>query len=481
MTLVLALLKLSAVLAITLAVATLGRRRSAAWRHWILASGTGCALLLPALTLVVPAWPVIASPAPAPSGVQTTATIVGVETPDRSEGTSSRPSSPAFQGAANVLAGVWLAGAAAGMCSLFAGVWRLSRVASGARLVEGQWAGHVCVISSMLGLQRTVRFRETTEPALLVTWGARRAEVLLPAGAASWHAPRIRVVVAHELAHVRRGDWAIQLLGELLRVVYWFHPLAWLVCGQLRHESERACDDVVLGLGIARTVYAAQLVELARSFSVRRSAPLPALAIAHPSTLQRRIRAMLNLQLDRRPLSLVSRLCGTLVILLAAAPIAAIGGQAGATVSGTVTDPAGRPIPGVHLTLANPSQDFKVLATTDASGTFEVPVIAGTYQLEARHPGFAMQTQRVTLAAGDHVDQSVVLSIGSLRETITVTGGPASDAPAPSPSPRRAQRPIQQCTPSSAGGQLVPPLKILDVRPVYPAGGTLAATLTVPL
>ena len=190
---------------------------------------------------------------------------------------------------------------------------------------------------------------------------------------------------------------------------------------------------------------------------------------------------MLNLQLDRRPLSLVSRLCGTLVILLAAAPIAAIGGQAGATVSGTVTDPAGRPIPGVHLTLANPSQDFKVLATTDASGMFEVPVIAGTYQLEARHPGFAMQTQRVTLAAGDHVDQSVVLSIGSLRETITVTGGPASDAPAPSPSPRRAQRPIQQCTPSSAGGQLVPPLKILDVRPVYPAGGTLAATLTVPL
>ena len=396
-----------------------------------------------------------------PSGVQTTATIV-VETPHPSEGASTRPGAPVSRRPANVLVGVWLAGVAVGLCSLFAGVWRLSRVASGARLVEGRWGGHVCAIASLLGLKRTVQFRETTQPALLVTWGARRAEVLLPAGAASWTAQRIRVVVAHELAHVRRGDWPIQLLGELLRVVYWFHPLAWLACGQLRQESERACDDVVLGLGIARTEYAAQLVALARTFNARRSAPRLALAVAHPSTLQRRIRAMLNLQLDRRPLSLVSRLCGTLIILLAAAPIAAIGGQAGATVSGTVTDPTGRAIPGVNLTLANPSLDFKVQATTNAAGAFEVPVIAGTYQLEARHPGFAMQSQRVTLGAGQHADQSMVLKIGSLQETVTVAGGPATDAP----SPRQAQRPIQQCTPSSAGGQIVPPMKILDVRPI---------------
>ena len=196
---------------------------------------------------------------------------------------------------------------------------------------------------------------------------------------------------------------------------------------------------------------------------------------------------MLNLQLDRRPLSLVSRLCGTLIILLAAAPIAAIGGQAGATVSGTVTDATGRAIPGVNLTLANPSLDFKVQATTNASGAFEVPVIAGTYQLEARHPGFAMQSQRVTLAAGARVDQSLILQIGSLQETVTVAGGPATDGSSrqtdgtSAPSPRRAQRPIQQCTPSPAGGQIVPPMKILDVRPVYPAGATIGTTRTVPL
>lgn len=71
-------LKVSAVLAVALAAAALGARRSAAWRHWVLASGTVGALLLPALALVVPVWPVIGAPAPASLEPPATATIVSI-------------------------------------------------------------------------------------------------------------------------------------------------------------------------------------------------------------------------------------------------------------------------------------------------------------------------------------------------------------------------------------------------------------------
>jgi beta-lactamase regulating signal transducer with metallopeptidase domain len=476
-TLALVLLKVSAVLALALSAAALGGRRSAAWRHWVLATGIVCALLLPALALVVPAWRVITPPAPASVSVETSETIVGADAPRAQQGPAARVSPWPSWPAATVLAVLWLLGAAVGLSSLLVGARRLSRIAATAREIDGEWAGQARTISSALGLQLPVRFRETTQPALLVTWGARRAEVLLPAGAATWPAERIRIVVAHELAHVRRGDWPIQLLAEVLRVVYWFHPLAWLACRRLRQESERASDDIVLGLGIARTVYASQLVDLARTFIGRTPAPAPALAIAQPSTLQRRIRAMLNVQLDRRPLSPVSRLGGALLMLLATAPIAAIGGQAAGTVSGTVTDPTGRGIPGVSLTLVNGSLDLKVQAKTDAAGAFEVPVIAGTYQLEARHPGFAVQSQPVTLAAGEQVQRALVLQIGSLRETINVVGGGpvASSAPAAP----RARPAAKECTASAAGGRIGPPMKIRDVRPIYPSGSTAAATVAL--
>lgn len=474
MTLV-AILKVSAVLALALSAAALGRRRSAAWRHWILASGTACALLLPALTVIVPAWRVIGAAAPASPSVHTTENLVVHGAPDTVPEAAARVGSPALWPPDRVLVGLWLLGIAAGLSSLVAGVWRLSRVAAGARVVEGEWAAHARAISSALGLRTRVTFRETTQPGLLVTWGSRRPEVLLPTGAAAWPAQRIRIVVAHELAHVRRGDWSIQLLGELLRIVYWFNPLAWLACRHLRQEGERASDDVVLGLGIARTDYASQLVDLARTFIGRRFAAVPALGIAHTSSLQRRIRAMLNVQLDRRPLSPVSRLLGALIMLLAAVPIAAVG-QAGATASGIVTDPTGRAIPNVNLTLASTTLDLKVQAKTDETGAFEVPVIAGTYRIEARHPGFATQSQAITLAAGERVQRTMVLQIGSLRETINVADGGQSVEVT---SAQRRARPASECTPSAAGGQIVPPMKVLDVRPIYPSGATASPTVAL--
>ncbi len=462
MTLFTLLLRVTAVLVLTLLAATLARRRAAALRHWILAAGIGCALAVPGLALILPSWRVIAAPVPQSFTPEVSEAFL---LPDRTA-PAADPAQPRSELAAtDVLVRVWFAGTALCLCSLLAGLGRLSRMTRRARVVEGEWARQAADVSQALGLRAPVVFRATTQPGVLVTWRARRPVVLLPEGAQSWTTHRIRIVAAHELAHVRRGDWPVQLAGELLRVLYWFHPLAWFACRQLREESEYACDDVVLAMGIARTEYATQLVELARAFRRPTSGWLPASAIARSSTLQRRIRAMLTVHLDRRPLSLFTRLCGVGLMLLATAPIAAIGRQSSATVSGTVTDPSGRPVAGVAVTLANASANLAVEIKTNQDGTFSVPVVAGAYQLQARFPGFAAQGEQLTVADGAHVQRSLVLRLGSIRESVTVAGGAATE----SKPPRRVQPSPRECTPSPAGGRIVPPLKITDVHPIYPA------------
>ena len=107
-------------------------------------------------------------------------------------------------------------------------------------------------------------------------------------------------VLSHELAHIRRHDWLVQMGAEALRAVLWFNPLAWIVCHRLRRESEQACDDEVLSVGVVGRDYATHLLALARQCRRPLATWAAALSMAHPSTLERRIVAMLNPRLDRR-------------------------------------------------------------------------------------------------------------------------------------------------------------------------------------
>jgi TonB family protein len=85
--------------------------------------------------------------------------------------------------------------------------------------------------------------------------------------------------------------------------------------------------------------------------------------------------------------------------------------------------------------------------------------------LAVRYPGFSGSRQRIPLSGGG-TTISLKVRVGTLQETISVTGGgPGSD------SPRHVETAVapnqRSCTPSTAGGQLTPPMKIRDVRPRY--------------
>jgi beta-lactamase regulating signal transducer with metallopeptidase domain len=80
-----------------------------------------------------------------------------------------------------------------------------------------------------------------------LTCGLWRPAILLPDEACEWNEADLRRALVHELEHVRRGDWAIQLAARATCILlYWFHPLVWVAFRRLSLEAERAADDAVV-------------------------------------------------------------------------------------------------------------------------------------------------------------------------------------------------------------------------------------------
>jgi beta-lactamase regulating signal transducer with metallopeptidase domain len=471
-------MKMTAVLLLALGAIALLRHRSAALRHWVLATAIACAALMPMLEIVVPAWPLPLGapgelrprPAVAVAAARGDPTASAQPLVDQIEVSTAVP-----RPLTNVLAldarrwlqPIWLAGAFLSLLVLLTGLGRLTWLAARSRrIVDGRWSELTRAIAAEYGMPRPFVLLQSDHPSLLVTWGLALPKIILPAAASEWSDERARVVLSHELAHIRRGDWMVQLAAELMRSVYWFNPLLWIVCRRLRLESEHACDDEVMNLGVEGADYATHLLALARALNQNRHTWYPAPAMARQSSLERRVRAMLNRRLNRQPLTGTTRAAIVALLLAVTAAIAAAQNMF-QTISGTVVDPTGKPVPGVTLVLTNPQRDGKHEVKTNDAGAFEfVGLRSGNYTLEARAAGFMLLKDTVTLA-GKSVDRRLALRLGQLEETLTIAVN--SDASA-EPVIREGPAPdLSGCVASSTGGRIIQPRKIRHVSPAYPA------------
>jgi beta-lactamase regulating signal transducer with metallopeptidase domain len=542
--LLLAAIKMSIVLLLALALSALLRRRSAALRHWVLALGISLAALTPLAGSLLPTWQLAVLRAPAPASSSTAA---GQVMQLSSAGVDATPATAGMDTASSTTPPLpmlamfaWALGALISVASLAAGGLRLRALARRARPVRRDaWLLLARDVSIDYRIAGPVTLLQSAHPHLLVTWGLRRPKVLLPAAARFWSDDRIEIVLRHELAHIKRSDWAIQLGAVLVRAMCWFNPLAWIAYRQLRQESERACDDMVLRHGVDGAEYAGHLVAIARAVCRSRRTFVPAPAIAHSSTLEKRIRAMLNPRCDRtlptrasRALTTASLLATTVIVaaaaLSAAAPEATpptiatpvatppdrdrpptttvldvvmsraaavppaveAAAQSGrGSLSGTLIDQLGGLLPGVDMTLTSEVSGGAYVTTTDSRGGFEFrDVRPGAYTLQAVLPGFKNLRVPVTVAADAAHTRSLVMSVGTLQETITVTG--VRGAPSTEPPTARAaretidwsarNRPVladvmaeiarnSSFKAGTVGGQIKAPTKTRHVNPIYPA------------
>ena len=460
------LVQASVALAAALAGALAFHRRSAALRHCILASGVAVAVVAVALARVTPSWEIVV---PAAESLPLGPTSPAIVPPDtltvRADGDAGRI--PVVAAGPKVswsrwLTMAWLAGAVLVAARLLAGLAALRRVSARAgRVRDRRLLDALADVTAELQITRpvTLLFDETA----VGTWGVRRPCIVLPPDAEAWTDDRLRAVLSHELAHVRRFDWPVQLAADVVRAALWFNPLAWIVARRLRDESERACDDVVLATGLAEQDYATHLFDIARA--ARGRALGAAMPMARPSTLEGRIAAMLNPTLDRRVPSRVFRVAAAVLLLLIAsvAAVRVTAQQASpSALQGVVYDSTGGVLPAVEMALVN-EQGVKWTATTDGAGRYEfAPVGAGKYMLETSLPGLRPFRQEIVLERERDWKKTITLQVGDLQETIQVTAR-RPRTPAPSPSPSATAGPVR------VGGNIKQPAKVFHVNPTYPA------------
>lgn len=276
---IVAMIKSAIVLAIAACVASVMKRQSAAVRHAVWTAGLAGAMAIPLCTLTLPSWE-ISLVEPATAFLQRSLGFLG----------NTR----------QIAVTVWIAGAAAGLLLLLYSAARLAWVAIGAHPVEdARWSAIGEEVRSRLGIRRPVRLLQNRSVPFLGTWGILVPRVLLPRDAEDWPDDRVRMVLAHELAHIQRHDWVVQVLADAARAIYWFNPIFWLASSRLRRESEYACDDAVVRLGSTGTRYAEELLAMTRALRTERRLQSPILAMAQPSHLEQRLVALLNPSLNR--------------------------------------------------------------------------------------------------------------------------------------------------------------------------------------
>jgi TonB family protein len=459
-------LKLTLLLAAAWLITRAIHAQSADLRHRIWTAALAGSLVLPILGAALPGW---RSATVTRAFAQVAAPIARAPLP---------PSLPpmvvnataATLAPARLVFYIYLAGCAFMLARLLRGLVALTWIARRSTPIrDARWLTAVQAASRRLEIRRPIRLLESAKPQTMpITWGFFHPAVLLPPDARHWGDARRSLVLAHELSHIARSDWPIQIVAELARALYWFHPLAWIAAAHLRQESERAADDAVLNSGVAPTDYAAQLLDLARTLKNADRVWSTALAMARTSNLERRFIAMLNPSLNRRRTSRRTALFTTAAALALLLPLAALKapaqGRAGAF-TGTVLDPRNTGIVNATIVLTNPQTQTKDMTTSDASGKYAFASLpAGQYTMMVLQPGFTPYTTTVLLGAGQDSLQDVVLILGPVNERIDVTGEPAA------PEPFVAHQPARL----SIGGSVQAAHLTRQVRPSYPAAAKQA-------
>ncbi|MGA2052117.1 MAG: M56 family metallopeptidase [Opitutales bacterium] len=218
---------------------------------------------------------------------------------------------------------IWSAGTILALLPLAIGAWQMRRLTRRcAPVTDPAWTQLLARVAADLRLRRRVRLRLGPSVNAPLTWGAWRPVLVLPEEAAAWPIERRRVVLLHELAHITRWDWLTQTLACLACALYWFNPLAWFAAHRMRIERERACDDLVLRHGSRPSDYADELLRLATRLGSRGLINWAAVPMARHSTLEGRLLAILDARRNRSALTRAAVLAALALVAAIVVPIA---------------------------------------------------------------------------------------------------------------------------------------------------------------
>jgi len=194
---------------------------------------------------------------------------------------------------------VWCVGVFAFGLRPLASWWMVCRLRrSGVGGVPGRVQCLVDRMSRRLGVWRAVRILGSTLVKAPAVVGYLRPAILLPVGLLTGlPAAQLEAILAHELAHIRRHDYLVNLVQTLLETLFFYHPAVWWLSRRIRQERENCCDDVAVGALGSRVDYCRAILAAAE---FRHSQTALALG-AGGGSMMARFRRLLDGERGRRP------------------------------------------------------------------------------------------------------------------------------------------------------------------------------------
>jgi HEAT repeat protein/beta-lactamase regulating signal transducer with metallopeptidase domain len=332
------------------------------------------------------------------------------------------PAEPAIAGISGsmlrMIAIIW-AGVALSLLGWLAfGALQVRRIVARAReLTSPDWTMPLCEVADRLDLEQPPRLVVTDRIEMAFACRAMSPTIVLPAASANWNDDRRRAVLFHELAHIKRHDLVSHILGRIACALYWFHPLVWTAARNLRNESEKACDDLVLSCGARASDYAQHLLDMVTSVR-NHGAPVLGIPMARKKEFEGRMLAILDPAIRRASrgrlhASAVIAGLGALSLTIAAAAPATVDAAATTAAIGEAAPEALEtpPAPETRATPATPAPP----ATPKAAASVTAIAVAPR--------GAAAAAGNVAGTSGDRIGRAIsIIASDAIRGTMTGLG-----------------------------------------------------------
>jgi beta-lactamase regulating signal transducer with metallopeptidase domain len=158
---------------------------------------------------------------------------------------------------------LWFAGSLLFSLRLLGSWWYIMKLKSNSIPLDNEWSECVSRLARQLNIRRLVTLARSAQVNAPVVIGYIRPVILIPVGMFSGlSTAQIEAIFIHELTHIRRHDYLINIIQSFIEAIFFFNPFVWIVSAILRREREHCCDDTVIAQQGNARAYAYALAHL---------------------------------------------------------------------------------------------------------------------------------------------------------------------------------------------------------------------------
>lgn len=162
------------------------------------------------------------------------------------------------------IVGFWLAGFAFFALRLIGGLGYTVRLRyQGVSALDAAWEKRLAGLMQKMGIKQSVKLLESSRVTIPLVIGSFKPIILLPLGTINrLSVEEVEAILAHELSHIWRQDYLLNIIQSIIEVLFYFNPAVWWISALIRVERENCCDDLAVKACGNSLVYAKSLLQL---------------------------------------------------------------------------------------------------------------------------------------------------------------------------------------------------------------------------